>query len=94
MKRRLVARALSLCAATVLTSSGCAGAGSLGSSGGEIVTIAMVSNSQMTDAIALSSQFEVENPGIELKFVTVPENQARAKITMSAATGAAPSTSS
>ncbi len=88
MKRRLVARALSLCAATVLTLSGCSGAGALGSSGGEAVTIAMVSNSQMTDAIALSSQFEAENPGIELKFVTLPENQARAKITMSAATGA------
>lgn len=47
----------------------------------------MVSNSQMTDAIKLSPQFEAENPGIHLKFVTLPENQARAKITMSTATG-------
>jgi ABC-type glycerol-3-phosphate transport system substrate-binding protein len=76
MKRHLIAAAVSLCTATVLTLSGCAGAGSLGS-GGDIVTIAMVSNSQMTDAIKLSSQFEDENPGIQLKFVTLPENQAR-----------------
>ncbi|HEX9497047.1 MAG TPA: extracellular solute-binding protein, partial [Mycobacterium sp.] len=56
-------------------------------SGGDIVTIAMVSNSQMTDAIKLSDQFEAQNPGIHLKFVTLPENEARAKITMSTATG-------
>lgn len=67
---------------------GCSGAGSIGASGGETVTIAMVSNSQMTDAIALSDRFEAENPGITLRFVTLPENQARAKITMAAATNA------
>ncbi|MFV9452210.1 ABC transporter substrate-binding protein [Rhodococcus sp. NM-2] len=67
--------------------SGCAGAGSLGSSGGDTVTIAMVSNPQMQDAIKLSEQFEAENPGIHLKFVTLPENEARAKITASTATG-------
>ncbi|HEY5853360.1 MAG TPA: sugar ABC transporter substrate-binding protein [Aldersonia sp.] len=71
-----------------LALSGCAGAGALGSSDGETVTIAMVSNSQMQDAIALSSQFEAENPGIHLKFITLPENEARAKITASTATGA------
>jgi Bacterial extracellular solute-binding protein len=47
----------------------------------------MVSNAQMTDAIKLSSQFEAENPGIQLKFISLPENQARAKITVSTATG-------
>ena len=36
---------------------GCAGAGSLGASENE-VTIAMVSNSQMTDARELSAEFE------------------------------------
>jgi sorbitol/mannitol transport system substrate-binding protein len=82
----LITAAISLCTATTLTLSGCAGAGSLGS-GGDIVTIAMVSNSQMTDARKLSSKFEAENPGIQLKFVTLPENQARAKITMSTSTG-------
>lgn len=80
---------LAVCAAAgALVLTGCSGAGSIGASGGQTVTIAMVSNSQMTDAIALSSQFEAENPGIELRFVTLPENQARAKITMAAATNA------
>lgn len=65
---------------------GCAGAGSLGSSE-NTVTIAMVSNSQMTDARKLASQFEAENPDLKLKFVTLSENQARAKITMSTAMG-------
>jgi sorbitol/mannitol transport system substrate-binding protein len=90
MRRTLstLTRGLSLAAVTMLTLSGCSGAGSLGASGGQTVTIAMVSNSQMTDAISLSSRFEAENPDIKLKFVTLPENQARAKITMSAATGA------
>ena len=49
MKPNLIVRALSLCAATILTISGCAGAGSLGS-GGNVVTIAMVANAQMIDA--------------------------------------------
>lgn len=65
---------------------GCAGAGSLGASADE-VTIALVSNSQMTDAQKLSTEFEKENPGTKLKFITLSENQARAKITMSTAMG-------
>jgi sorbitol/mannitol transport system substrate-binding protein len=79
---------LAACAATagfVLTA-GCAGAGSLGSSANE-VTIALVSNSQMTDAQKLSSEFEKANPGTKLKFISLSENQARAKITMSTAMG-------
>lgn len=65
---------------------GCSGAGSLGASDNE-VTIALVSNSQMTDAQQLSTEFEKENPGTKLKFITLSENQARAKITMSTAMG-------
>jgi sorbitol/mannitol transport system substrate-binding protein len=87
MKRYLIAAAVSLCTATTLTLTGCAGAGSFGSGDGQTVTIAMVSNPQMQDAIKLSNQFEAQNPGIHLKFVTLPENEARARITMSTATG-------
>ncbi len=47
----------------------------------------MVSNSQMQDAIKLSGQFERENPGTKVRFVTLSENEARAKITASVATG-------
>ncbi|MFD6857380.1 ABC transporter substrate-binding protein [Rhodococcus sp. NPDC060090] len=80
--RKLVAGAGALC----LALTGCAGAGSIGASD-RTVTIAMVSNSQMTDARALSSQFEAENPDIDLRFVTLSENEARAKITASTAMG-------
>ena len=51
------------------------------------MTIALVSNSQMTDAQKLSTEFEKENPGTKLKFISLSENQARAKITMSSAMG-------
>ena len=71
-------------AAAMLVLTGCAGAGSIGASD-KTVTIAMVSNSQMTDARKLSSKFEAENPDIKLKFITLSENQARAKITASTA---------
>jgi sorbitol/mannitol transport system substrate-binding protein len=70
-----------------LAATACSGAGSFTDGGSEAVTIALVSNSQMQDAIALSPQFEKENPGIKLKFVTLSENEARAKITASVATG-------
>jgi sorbitol/mannitol transport system substrate-binding protein len=75
-------------AALAASLTGCAGAGSLTGSGGDTVNIAMVSNAQMTDAIKLASQFEAENPGVDLKFITLPENQARAKMTVSTSTGA------
>ena len=75
-----------LAAAGLVLTAGCAGAGSLGASENE-VTIALVSNSQMTDAQKLSSEFEKENPGVKLKFISLSENQARAKITMSTRDG-------
>ena len=78
---------IAVAAATALTVGGCAGAGSFGSGGSDTVTIAIVSNSQMQDAISLSDQFEAENPGVKLKFVSLSENEARAKITASIATG-------
>lgn len=80
--RSLVAGAGALC----LTLTGCAGAGSIGASD-QTVTIAMVSNSQMQDARQLASEFEAENPDIDLRFVTLSENEARAKITASTAMG-------
>jgi sorbitol/mannitol transport system substrate-binding protein len=81
-------RSLAACAAAagLTLTGGCAGAGSLGASENQ-VTIALVSNSQMTDAQELSTEFEAQNPGTKLKFITLSENQARAKITMSAAMG-------
>ncbi|KUI24077.1 sugar ABC transporter substrate-binding protein [Mycobacterium sp. IS-1742] len=83
MVRRLAG---GLAAAALVVTSGCAGAGTLGATD-QTVTIAMVSNSQMTDARELSSKFEEANPDIKLRFVTLSENQARAKITASTAMG-------
>lgn len=82
----LVTGAALVAAGALLT--GCAGAGAIGGGGDSTqLTIAIVSNPQMEDAIALSSRFERDNPGIELDFVSLPENEARAKITTSVATG-------
>jgi len=76
-----------LVATVALVMTGCSGAGSLTGGGGREITVAMVSNSQMQDAVALSDQFEEQNPGVSVKFVTLSENEARAKITASVATG-------
>lgn len=81
MRKRLALLAV----AALLTLTGCAGAGALGA-GGNTLVIAIVANPQMNDAISLSHEFEAANPGIKLKFVSLPENQARAKITASTAT--------
>jgi sorbitol/mannitol transport system substrate-binding protein len=71
-----------------LALAGCAGAGELGTGGsGQTVTVAIVSNSQMQDAISLSTEFVKTHPGIHLRFVSLSENEARAKITASVATG-------
>lgn len=78
-------RNLSTLLAMSLVTAGCAGTGAL-SEGENTVVIAMASNPQMADAIALSEEFEKEHPGINLEFVTLPVNQAHAKITVSTAT--------
>jgi sorbitol/mannitol transport system substrate-binding protein len=57
-----------------------------GGSAGTTVSVAIVSNSQMQDAISLSPLFEREHPGVHLNFVSLPENEARAKITADVST--------
>ncbi|MEV6829813.1 sugar ABC transporter substrate-binding protein [Amycolatopsis sp. NPDC051102] len=79
-----VRKLLTLLAATSLLATGCAGAGSIGT-GNSTLVIAIVANPQMKDAISLAPEFE-KATGIDLKFVSLPENQARAKITASTAT--------
>ncbi len=87
MRRLLRPARLVLALVLLAALGGCAGgAGALGSSG-DTVVIAIVSNSQMTDAESLAHYFKAEHPNINLKFVTLPENEARAKITASVATG-------
>lgn len=84
--RRRTRGLVALLVAVLVTVTGCAGAGALGGSGRTLV-VAIVANPQMEDAISLSSRFEHDHPGINLKFVKLPENEARAKITASVATG-------
>ena len=73
----------------MLALSGCAtGTEQLFSGGGSgtKVTVAIVSNSQMQDAISLSHLFEQDHPGVRPNFVSLPENEARAKITADVST--------
>ena len=86
MVRALQRLGACVAAAGLVMTAGCAGAGTLGATD-QTVTIAMVSNSQMTDARELSSKFEAANPDIKLRFITLSENQARAKITASTSMG-------
>lgn len=51
------------------------------------IVVAIVSNPQMTDAVSLLDDFKARHPGINVRFVSLPENEARAKITASVATG-------
>ncbi|HLS61875.1 MAG TPA: sugar ABC transporter substrate-binding protein [Ruania sp.] len=81
-------RAAALAAAAGLTLAGCAGAGAVTGGGDtEQIVVAIVSNPQMQDAISLQDRFRAEHPGIDVQFVSLPENEARAKITASVATG-------
>ncbi len=60
--RRLLAP-VALASAVTLAATACAGAGSFTDGGSEAVTIALVSNSQMQDAIALSRPVREGEPG-------------------------------
>ena len=82
--RAIVKAAIGLVSCALVAS--CAGAGSFGA-GEDTITVAIVSNSQMQDAIELSSEFEKDHPGTDLRFVSLSENEARAKITVSTAMG-------
>ncbi len=74
--------------ASVLLTAGCAGAGTIGSGDGRrVLRVAVVSNPQMEDMQQLAGEFERLHPDLRLRFISLPENQARDKITQSVATG-------
>ncbi|MBB4932184.1 sorbitol/mannitol transport system substrate-binding protein [Lipingzhangella halophila] len=81
-RRPVAALATAACGALAMTA--CAGAGG---SGSDSLVVAIVANPQMQDAIALQDHFTEEYPGVDVEFVQLPENEARAKITASVATG-------
>jgi len=76
-----------------LVVSACSGAGGGGggggggsAGGGGTITVATVANPQMQDIQKLSSTFEQQNPGIKVKFVILPENELRDRVTQDIAT--------
>ena len=72
-----------------LVAAGCSGAG--GGGGGEgskTVTIATVANPAMQDIEKLSSEFKKIHPDIDVKFVILPENELRDRVTQDIATQA------
>jgi len=72
----------------VLALGGCTWAGAGGGTGSGTVTVAIVANPQMRDIQELADEFHKEHPGITVRFVTLPENEARARITQDVATKA------
>jgi sorbitol/mannitol transport system substrate-binding protein len=72
----------------VITGCGIAGAGGGGGAGshGVALRVAIVANPQMQDVEQLTNVFEKQNPGIKVNYVTLPENESRAKITASVST--------
>ena len=89
-------RSASLAALAVLglvaTACGGAGGGGGGGGGGEggakTVTVATVANPQMQDIEKLSSEFKKLKPDIDVKFVILPENELRDRVTQDIATQA------
>src|SRR5215218_2479827 len=67
---------------------GCTWAGAGGGTGEGTVTVAIVANPQMRDIQELTGEFEREHPDITVRYVTLPENEARARITQDVATKA------
>lgn len=60
-----------------------------GEDGGEVtINVALAANPQMKTAESLISDFEEKNPGIKVKFTTLPENELRPAVTKDVATNA------
>lgn len=73
--------------AAALSLTGCGNSAGAGSGGRESIVVAIVSNPQMQDAIGLIDHFRAVRPDVDVRFVSLPENEARAKITASVASG-------
>jgi sorbitol/mannitol transport system substrate-binding protein len=87
-RRRALRWALVLPLVSVLALAGCTWAGAGGGTGEGTVTVAIVANPQMRDIQELTDEFEREHPDVKVRYVTLPENEARARITQDVATKA------
>jgi sorbitol/mannitol transport system substrate-binding protein len=89
--RRAALRILGVVGAGALLAGSLAACSTDGSSdsGGEVtLNVALASNPQMKTAESLISDFEQKNPGIKVKFTTLPENDLRPTVTKDVATKA------
>src|ERR671918_1732020 len=86
--RRALRWALALPLMGALALGGCTWAGAGGGTGEGTVTVAIVANPQMRDIQELTGEFERDHPDITVRYVTLPENEARARITQDVATKA------
>ncbi|RYZ25041.1 MAG: extracellular solute-binding protein, partial [Propionibacteriaceae bacterium] len=65
------------------------GSGAGTAPGGTVtINVALAANPQMKTAESLISDFEAKNPGIKVKFTTLPENDLRPAVTKDVATNA------
>lgn len=91
-QRRTALRLLGVVGAGVLLAgslTACSTDGGSSSPGGEVtLNVALASNPQMKTAESLISDFEEKNPGIKVKFTTLPENDLRPAVTKDVATKA------
>jgi polyol transport system substrate-binding protein len=86
--RRVMRSMLALPVVAALVLGGCTWAGAGGGTGEGTVTVAIVANPQMRDIQQFTDQFERKYPDIKIRYVTLPENEARARITQDVATKA------
>lgn len=86
-QRSRVSRRRFVALSSALLATGCSGAGALSAGDGRReLRVAVVSNPQMKDMQRLVDEFERLHPDLRVRFVTLPENQARDKITQSVST--------
>jgi polyol transport system substrate-binding protein len=85
---RAIRWALALPLLGVVALGGCTWAGAGGGTGAGTVTVAIVANPQMRDIQELTDEFHREHPDVTVRYVTLPENEARARITQDVATKA------
>ena len=86
IRRRGHSRVRSVLAGVAVSGLVLAGCGGAEAEGNKEIVVAIVSNPQMQDAISLQEEFKAQYPDIDVSFVSLPENEARAKITASVAT--------
>ena len=89
------AMAVSAAVAAALTLATCAdpeagggGEGGGGDSNNATISVALAANPQMKTAESLIDDFKTKNPGIDVKFTTLPENELRPAVTKDVATKA------